>query len=146
MDLSALNTKTGANKGAFLHLKHPALGHKLYTGEGADEHGQLVDKATATAVGCYVLGLESEAARSRARAIAAARMKDKSDEDGDEERGLDFVCSLVTGFEGIEHDGKPLTASHEDKRAFFGQSDALIGQVMEFAQEKSNFFARTSNG
>lgn len=144
MDLGKLNTKTGAEKGAFLHLKHPALGHKLYTGDGADEMGALMDKETATPVGCYVLGLESEAARARARALSAARVKGNAPDDDDgEEKGLAFVCGLVTGFQGIELNGKPITSSDADKRAFFGQSDGLLEQVLAFAQDRANFFART---
>lgn len=148
MDFSTLNTKTGANKGAFLHLKHPALGHKLYSGDGADDLGHRIDPETAEAVGVFVIGLESEVARERARQIQKARMKGGADDDDDDadERGMDFVCGLVTAFTGIEDsDGNPLNASDEAKREFFRQSDNLIEQVMAFAQERSNFFKVASS-
>lgn len=139
MDFTSLNTKKGAAKGAFLHLKHPALGHKLYTGEGASGLGELVDADKADKVGVSVLGMESERVRNRAKEISRKRMKDGENEATDED-GVIFVCSLVTEFHGIEKDGKPMAATEENKRAFFEQSDALVEQVLNFAQDRANFF------
>lgn len=137
MDFSTLNTKSGASKGAFLHLKHPALGHKLYTGEGADQDGMLTDKAKASPVGCHVMGLESERVRERAKAIQKMRL-----EGDDEENGLEFICSLVTEIVGFEKDGKPMQTTEENKRAVFQQSDGLVEQVLNFAKDRANFFKR----
>ena len=137
MDFKKLNTKAGAAKGAFLHLTHPALGHHLYTGEGADADGVLIEKSKAIAVGCHVVGLESERARERAKKIQRSKLKGD-----DEENGLDFICSLVVDFVGIEQDGKPMVATDENKRAFFMESDALAEQVLEFAKDRANFFKR----
>jgi hypothetical protein len=139
MELKSLETKTGASKGAFLHLKHPALGHALYTGEGADEDGRLVDRAKAEKVGVLVLGFESERVRERAKAIQKAKMKDDADAD---EAGIEFVSSLVTEFRGLSKDGKPLEANEANKREFFQQSDGIVEQVMAFAQDRANFFGR----
>lgn len=139
MDFSTLNTKSGAAKGAFLHLKHPALGHKLYTGEGADQDGIMVDKAKVSPVGCHVMGLESERVRERAKAIQKSRL-----EGDEEENGLEFICSLVTELVGFtDKDGKPLQTTDENKRKLFEQSDGLVEQVLSFARERANFFKRT---
>ena len=140
MKLNKLETKTGAGKGAFLHLRHPALDHLLYTGEGADDDGMLIDKDKATKVGCYVLGMESERVRERAKAIQRAKMKSGGDENA-EDIGIEFVSSLVTEFVGVEDEnGKPLKADDEGKRLFFSQSDGLVEQVMKFAGDRANFF------
>lgn len=142
MQITSLNTKTGAAKGAFLHLKHPALGHRMWTGEGADELGRLVDKEKAQKVGCTVIGTESEQVREQARAMQKKKMKAKEDEEEDDDTGLAFVCSLVTEFVGLEDsDGKPLKANEEGKRDFFGQSDGLVEQVLGFASDRGNFFS-----
>lgn len=139
MKLTKLETKTGAAKGAFLHLKHPALGHKLYTGEGADDLGRLLDKDTATPVGVHVMGPESERVREQMKAINSKKMKGDDETD---EIGIAYLCALITGFSGLEgEDGKPLTSSDADKRAFLEQSDGLAEQIMEFALDRGNFFA-----
>jgi len=144
MKLTSLETKTGASKGAFLHLRHPALGHLLYTGEGADEVGRAVDKTKAEKVGCDVLGMESERVREKAREIQRRKMKDPDDAEA-EEQGLEFVASLVTGFHGLfDGDGKPLPATPEGKRQFFEMSDDLVNQVMKFAGERANFWKGAS--
>ncbi|MAM60865.1 hypothetical protein [Maritimibacter sp. UBA3975] len=137
MELTNLETKSGENKGAFLHLSHPAGGFKMWTGEGSDKDGRLIDKAKAEKVGVHVLGLESERVRERARQLSKKKLE--GDDDA-EEAGLDFVCSLVTEFVGLTQDGKPLVANEANKRAFFEQSDALVKQVMDFAGDKANFW------
>jgi hypothetical protein len=136
MELTRLETKTGASKGAFLHLKHPALGHLMYTGPDADSDGRR-DGKNVEKVGCHVLGLESERVRERAKAIQGKKLK--GDDDA-EEAGIAFVSSLVVSFKGLTKDGKPLEATDESKREFFAQSDSLVEQVMEFAQDRANFF------
>lgn len=147
MDFTKLDTKTGATKGAFLHLRHPALGHRLYTGEGATEIGELADEEKATAVGCHVVGLESEQVKARARRISAEKLKRKDagkpDPEQVDEDALEFVCSLVTGFVGVERDGKPMDATDANKRAFFEMSNGLVEQVISFASDRANFFGIT---
>lgn len=60
MDFSKLETETGAETGAELHLRHPALGHFLYTGKGADENGKLTEaKLKPQKVCVMVRGTES---------------------------------------------------------------------------------------
>lgn len=138
MEIGSLETKSRANRGAFLHLKHPALGHRLWTGEGADEEGRVTDQEKAEKVGVWVVGLESERVRERAKALQKSAMKE---EDGADEAGLEFVCGLVTEFHGLTKDGKPLPATDQAKREFFQQSDAFVEQVTEFASDRANFWS-----
>jgi hypothetical protein len=147
MDFTTLNTKNDAEAGAFLHLKHPVLGHKLYEGEGATKTGEWTDKTKSPdAVGVMVRGTESKSVQDRVKKLRKAKLKGDDAAEPDEETGLSFVCSLVIGFKGLTKDGKPMEATDENKRAFFEQSDNLVEQVMTFAQERSNFFRGTSNG
>lgn len=129
MDFSALNTKAAAEKGAFLHLKHPALKTLLWDGEGKDRQ----------AVGVTLRGMESKTVQDRLKRLQKDRMTDGKP--ADPEDGLDFVVSLVIGFTGCDRDGVPLDAKNEDDvRWFFGLSDGLVEQVIEFARERANFF------
>lgn len=148
MDASKLNTKTGATKGAFLHLKHPALGHRLWTGAGADDEGRLENKESAEKVGLKIIGFESERIRQRAKQLNAEKLKRKDDgvDDADaEEEGLEFLASLVTEVYGLtKADGTPLTPSKEDLRYLFDQSDDFGQQIMTFAQSRANFYKASS--
>jgi hypothetical protein len=129
MDFSALNTKAAAEKGAFLHLKHPAFKTPLWDGEGKDR----------TAVGVTLRGLESKTVQDRVKRLQKERMADGSPTDAGD--GLDFVVSLVIGFTGCDREGVPLDGkSEDDVRWFFGLSDGLVEQVIEFARERANFF------
>lgn len=149
MDLSSFNTRNAAEQGAELHLKHPALGHRLYTGEGAGEHGKLVDKEKAQPVTLTVFGTESDTVRERARDLQRAKVKGDTAEDdpnADHEAGLAFVCSLVKDWSGITDNGKPLKCTEANKRKFFEQSDDLVDQVLKFATVRANFFGKTASG
>lgn len=138
MDFNKLNTVKGADKGAWLHLKHPAFGHLLYTGKGADEDGRLEKKEDAKPVRVFVQGMESEAVQNIVRDIQKNALDGS---EATEEEGFAIGCALVTAFEGIEKDGEPLTATKENKIAFFNQSSALITQVTQFASNRANFYA-----
>lgn len=146
MDLKTLNTKSDAETGAELHLRHPALGHPLYSGEGADGDGRLVDPSKPHERVCVIVrGAESEKAQAQARKAQSLRMKRKNISlDDAAEFGLKYACTLVIGFRGITDNGKPLEATDENKRLFFKQSDNLVQQVVEFAEESSNFYKGAS--
>ena len=141
MDFSKLETKIGAEKGAELHLRHPALGHLLYTGKGADENGKLIDaKQEPQKVFVMVRGTESPTVQAQARDLQASILKNGGISNEDKEIGLAFASSLVISMHGIEKEGKPMEATEENKRDFFLQSDGLVEQVVKFAQNRANFF------
>ena len=142
MDISALDTKGAAERGASLHLKHPALGHLLYSGEGADPRtGKLVDKDKPHEACCAVIrGIESTTVRKAMRAQEKAALAGGDPTEELEEKGLEYVCLLVIDFTGLTDGGKPLKATDANKRKFFAQSDDLVLQVLDFAKERANFF------
>ena len=123
MDFSTLDTKKAAEKGAFLHLQHPALGHLLWDGEGDSRKP----------VGVYVRGMESKTVQDTLKRLQSDKLR--GDDDGDD---LAFVASLVIGFSGADRDGRPLTA--EDARWFFGLSVGFVEQVVAFAKDRASFF------
>lgn len=127
MDFTTLNTKIGAEAGAFLHLEHPATGLPLYDDTG-------------TAIGVMVRGTESKTVQDRLKGLQKAQVKGATAED----TGLDFVSSLIISFVGVEKAGRPLQPVDADLKFFFGLSDSFVEQVIEFAKDRSNFFGQTS--
>ena len=126
MDFSALDTKKAAEKGAFLHLKHPALGHLLWDGD---------DKTRP--IGVFVRGMESRTVQDTLKRLQADKMK--GDDAGDD---LDFVASLIISFTGAERDGVPMTA--DDAKWFFGLSVGFVEQVVTFAKDRASFFRQAA--
>lgn len=126
MDISTLNTKTGAEKGAFMQLAHPAFGTPL-----TDENDEPV--------GLFVRGNDAPSVQKKLKAMQKASMS------GGEQTGLEYVCSLVVGVKGLDRDGRPLTTSREDLEFLFGQSDAFVEQVATFARDRANFFGATAS-
>lgn len=131
MEFSTMNTKTQAEKGAFLHLKHPALDYLLWDGEG--------DKKKK--VGVMVRGTESKTVQDRLKAVNKERLTNPDD---DSKAGLDFVVSLVFELIGIDRDGKPAASTDENIRWFFQLSDGFVEQVLEFAKKRASFFSSTA--
>lgn len=127
MDFSTLDTKTPAERGAFLHLRHPVTGEHLH-----DDSGKPI--------GMMVRGLESKTAQDHLKRLEKSRLKGASAED----TGFGVVSSLVIGFVGVDRAGVPLTISGDDLQWFFGLSDSFVDQVMAFARDRSSFFAPAS--
>lgn len=163
MDFTKLDTKKPAERGAFLHLKHPAMGHLLYDTEDPMSPWDGISDEPEK-VGVTVRGTESETVKDEARALAKQRMMSphqraraknnapdhiptEAEIDAQtketEDAAMAFVCSLVISFHGLsDKAGKPLEATDANKRAFFEQSDDLVTQVIQFAQRASNFFGK----
>lgn len=127
MDFSTLDTKTPAERGAFLHLRHPATGELLYD-------------ASKKPIGMMVRGLESKTAQDHIKRLEKSRMKGASTED----TGFGVVSSLVMGFVGVDRAGAPLTIDTDDLHWFFGLSDNFVDQVMSFARDRASFFTPAS--
>ena len=144
MDFTKLNTKESAERGAWLHLHHPSGDYPLYTGEGADDFGRLVDASKDhKPVRVRIRGHESQTFRSAMHRINADKIADMSPAEA-EKITKEVACALVIEFDGIEKDGSPMEATHENLMAFFSQSDALVMQVIDFAKEARNFFSAAS--
>lgn len=150
MDLSKLDTKSPQEEGAFCHLKHTKFGHELYSGEGTDDEGRIIDETKDyEAIGVIVRGMEAPSVKKAAIKIEADLNPPKATGRkpiSQEEAGLRFAEILVVGFVGLTKNGQPVEPTKENVRAFFQVSDNLVEQVLEFARAKPNFFGNESNG
>lgn len=140
MEILDLNTKDDQDKGAFCHLRHTKFDHLMYTGEGSDELGRLVDETLPhEKVGAWVKGYESDKIQKLINSLQAKRLANPK-EMTNELLGTKVACALVIKFSGLTLDGQPLEATEENKIKFFKQSDSLVKQVNEFAKLRANFF------
>jgi hypothetical protein len=141
MDFDKLNTKADAEAGALLHYTHPQLGHPLYTGEGSDEYGRLVDPSLEhIAVQALVRGTESDVVRAAVSRSGSNTLKGVADD----KEAYAFAASLIIELFGVVRDGKPVKAAPADIRWFFGRSEDFALQTINFAKERSNFFGASS--
>lgn len=146
MDFSNIDTKRDASAGAWLHFRHPQLGHPLYTGEGVDETGKLIDSTKEHAkVQALVAGIESQRAKEAAAAMNKLLMKDPEAVDNGD-NSFDHAIALVIEIEGVQNGERTITASREDLLWFFKRSDDLAVQVLQFAGNSANFFKPKSKG
>lgn len=142
MDFSTINAKADAEEGAILHFTHPQLGHPLYTGEGADKLGVLINADLPhEPVTALVRGMESASVRAEAIRMEKVRVKTGKND----EAGMNFLCSLIIEISGVMDGKRAITATPADLKWFFGRSDDLGKQVLTFAQEASNFFKDASH-
>jgi hypothetical protein len=163
MDLKSLNTKDAAEAGSELHFTHPAMGHPMYSGAGADPvTGELVnaDKPNERITG-IIRGMESKTVRDMLKAAAKAKLTNRNRKSNNpdhipteaevdqemadaQKSGMDLACVLLADIRGLSLDGKPMESTTENKRMFFDQSDDLVSQVVRFAKDNANFFGKGS--
>jgi hypothetical protein len=140
MKLSSLNTKQGAESGAWLHLKHPALGHLMWHGPDADEMGERMGD-NVKPVRVLVRGTESETVRKERRAIEASRMEGATITP--EEEGLRLCMKMIVEFDGVtDENGIALHKVEGGVKEFLESSDDLVVQVVNFSRKSSNFFSK----
>lgn len=127
MDLTILDVGAAAEKGAVLTLKHP------FTGEPLDAR-------------VHVLGRDARAVRAAMqdldrRATAGERLSE-------EQRSVELLCVVITGWEKIEFDGAPLDFSPENVRKLVtDQRTSWIGeQVAPFVLSRRNFVGNLPTG
>lgn len=153
MELYNLDTKSVQEEGAFCHLTHPKFGHKMYTGDCADEEGRLLpeydedeDAESLEPVGVTCRGMEAPSVLAQAKKIDRLMKPGKNRMAIDaHEAGIRFAQALVSRFHGVEEDGEELKATKDNIARFFGMSDDLVEQVVVFAKERNNFFGNASN-
>lgn len=167
MKTDKLDTVAAAAKGSFCHLKNPFTEVLMYegpaefvdedTGElteagkalvkahGTDEAGETgKDAVGIRRVGAFVLGWEAPSVVELRERMAAERAREGDDYDF-AEAGIRISAALITGFQGITRDGKPLGSGDADKRFFLGLSDSFITQVNVHAKGRQNFLSRASS-
>lgn len=131
MDFSTIDLAAAADRGADCHLDHPVTGEPLYTKEGQP-------------IVMRVLGADSREFRA---AIAAAAERNANKKrmslDAAEAGAIDLLSKLVTGWKGIEWEGKALEFTLENVRMFLTKFPPIRQQIDQFIADRSNFFNST---
>lgn len=132
MDLTRFDVKAAAEKGAVLHVKHPSTGEKLYDGK--------------TPVTITVIGRDSPSVVAAMRDIE--RRKAKGEDIDRNEEGLELLSAVVTDWQGVEFDGKPLKCTKANARKLFSdpRTEWIGEQVGPFALSRRNFAQNLPNG
>lgn len=142
MDFNIIDTKADADRGSILHFVHPQTRHPLYTGDGADKLGRLVDPSKPhEKVTARVLGFESERVRQEAKRVQKAAAKAGAHDDS----GYHFAASLITELNGVFDGERKIGTSFEDLKWFFKRSEDFVTQTIEHAKDAENFFAEPSS-
>lgn len=130
MDLTRFDVKSASTAGADLHLVNPMTGEKIGTDEAP--------------VSIRVIGRDSPVVRDTMSGIE--RRKTRGENIDREEEGLELLCAVVVGWEGIEFDGKPLEFSKENARKIFSdpRTEWVGEQVGPFALSRRNFVRNLS--
>lgn len=140
MDFSRFDTKDAADEGAVLHFTHPVLGHPLYDGKGADEHGRLKDPAKDhQPVTAIIRGYHAPTVQEASKAKARARMQKQTEADI-EATGRRLIDALIVSWQGVSRDGKPLPCTLENKVWLTDTNYAIFAQIDDFAKDQANFF------
>jgi hypothetical protein len=131
MNILSLDTRTKSNQGAFLHLKHPATGAKLYDGEG-----------TANPVGLYIKGRDSDefAVSTHKRNNERLSAKDPIPVTSEkiEQDGIELLASLTCGWENLKV-GENAKFSQDAARDLYAKLPWVYEQANTFAGDRANF-------
>lgn len=144
MNFASMDTRSGASRGAFLHLKHPGTGEPLYEdlpGE-AGEIGGASPEPSREPVGIVLLGRDAPLVRERVRKALNARIRER--ERGETrtveesvEEGLDLLVACTVEFRNIEDEGRPVTK--ERAREFYEKYDWVVEQATRFVNDRAPF-------
>lgn len=145
MDFSKINTRKDADAGSWMHLRHPQLGHLLYSGEGADADGRLTDvNAPHEACELLIRGMDSSYVRERVRKREARKLRN----DGNaEEDALALAVDLVMDARGIWRSVDPparLKVDEEGIRWLYGLAEDFAVQAVQYARDSVNYFGAAS--
>lgn len=126
MDISKLDTVTGANKGASMTVYAP-------DGEKTD-------------ISICLVGADSDIYRKALRkrqdrrlAMLQKRGKQKMSSAEIEEEGIALLAACTMGWENLEENGKPLACNLENAERLYRDFPDIQRQVDEFIGESANF-------
>ena len=144
MDVTSLKIGAALEKGAALHLKHPILEHLMYSGEGADKYGRLVDKKKPhKAIRLILKHPEAPSVIDAMREID--RIKATGEDVSVGTIGVKYFFALLVGWEGIGVNGEDESECTEfNAKAFFdSEFGDMVGkrQVIPFVTSGKNFAA-----
>lgn len=131
MDFSTIDLAAAADRGADCHIDHPVTDEPLYTEDGAP-------------ITIRVLGADSREFRAAITAAAERNAgKKRMSLDAADAGAIDLLAKLVTGWKGIQWEGKPLDCTPENVRMFLTKFPPIRQQIDLFIADRSNFFKNT---
>ena len=127
MDLTKLDVKAAAEKGAVLTLTHPSTGAEL--------------EATVT-----VIGRDSPSVKAVMETVE--RRKASGSKITKEQEGIELLCAVVKGWTGIEFDGKELEYNAENVRKLITdpRTEWISEQIGPFVLSRRNFAQNLPEG
>ena len=130
LDISAIDVRSGANEGAWLHISHPKTSKLLYA-----------DDDCTVPIRVKVRGLESDAVREVRESARRANLAAKQGEVAVSLEELDKLIrlALIVDIEGLGDNGRPFGSTNADKERFLKLSDNINAQVLKFAEDSKNF-------
>ena len=168
MDISTLNSRSGSDTPTPLHLRHPATGDLLWDRQPSGQPGDP-DYEPGKPVLVWLYGAESDSVQTAQKAIRERRLTGKDTgkrsgsrgskvkvDDRDDRSVAEFhrdtaeaAIPLISHFENIERDGKPLSSSDDDKTWFLNlqvmnlRNDtgemSFLEQVLDHASTRGNY-------
>ena len=138
MDFTQFDSRSAADEGRPLHIKHPATGEPMQNEDG-------------TPCLVFVLGIEGRIAQAAAK--DAAKL-DKLPDDATTEEWHERLCltaeKLITGFTGINRGQQPATRA--DARWFLdlqmanplsrGKGRSFVEQVLQFSGDRASYLGK----
>lgn len=138
MDISKYDYQAGAESGFTLTLKEPELTVEK------DKKGKAVRSYYAdTDIRITVLGADSKAYR-KAFTAEIRRGKDEAEADVDESNARVY-SKCITGWEGIEENGKPVKFSEDAAFDLLNRYRWITDQVAEAVEKRANFMTPPEN-
>lgn len=142
MKLDSLNTATPAEEGRLCQFKHPAFGHLLWTGPGANPDGSRGEEGDVEPVGAIIRGWHSDTVQALIRKHAKAQLRDGKDVIDEETAGRQLAQALVVRFVGIEDGDEPLKADKDGIEKLFKNTPQFQAQILAFSKDASRFFTK----
>lgn len=122
MDLSTLDLRKAADKGATMTLRHPV------TDEDTDIKITVLGSDSVT-FRSAVSRLEREFGGKKKRPTIAEQ----------ERRTVDLLVAVTTGWENIDWDGKPLAFSADNAQMLYTERHWIREQVDAFMSDRGNY-------
>lgn len=129
MDLSKLDVKGAADRGADMPLRHPATGEELFNDAGE-------------AMVIRLLGADSEEYRRTVRVNANRNLKlgrQAPTVERFEQGGIDLLVAVTVGWKGLQFDDSALEYSPDAARKLYTEHLWIREQVDAFVAERANF-------
>jgi hypothetical protein len=127
MDLSTLDVKSAAERGADLHLEHPTTGEPLKTEDGKN-------------ITIRLLGNDSREFRAGLSEIAEKNVgKKRTSFASAEANGIELLARVTVGWQNVTYKGEALKCTPENVRTLYTEISWIKEQVDAFVADRSNF-------